>query len=1354
VLAFSAGAVSAGNEAEFNIILAGNAYTSNLTGTVSITSGNTTVTGAGGTTFNTTFNVGDVVRVGNATVSETLAIGAIAGASSLTTVAAPSTSLSANVYQKYFIAGTVLDSNDVTINIDAGQRTFSVSTGLTFQNAATTTVIGQYPMRRTQSSISFDGIRKDVRRSRVVKIDCSTHWTAAQGPWNLGLPDVLKINHVWVGTGSFANSTTGVDRVSWFTLDNGQRDDVYDHAKLVIKPEYASQITTSSRLFIELDHLVANTSSGVGYFSIDSYPIGSTANATNITYAEVPFYRNIDLRNAIDFRAVKANTANSSTDTANTGNTVTSTNPANSSTSYVLANNVSKVADADANFEADITYFLPRRDILVINKNGDLAVRQGTPKVNPILPFNDRDSTVLAEIYVPPYPSLSVREGEQFNRRDIATKINIRTTRGYTMKDIAALEERIKRLEYYTVLNALEQQARDLTIPDTNGLNRFKNGIFADPFNSHNIGNVTDIEYKIAIDKDETIARPYYKTHDVDFKYNANSSTNIEVTGNFLTLPYDDELYITQRFASKFRNATALIWSWNGKLNLYPSYDYFRNETITPNQNITIDLTTPWEQFANSPFGTIFGDWRTTATSRRRTTRTSGRTRTTTTTTTTTQQQIVESLQVDTLTQTFNLGSYVSDISIQPYMRSRIVAFVAYNMKPNTTLHAFFDDTNVDAHVAPGTLNPSPAVGSLEYQVVDQSGNYGDTLVSDSTGFVCGWFRIPDGQFRVGDRTFRLADVSNLITGANGIITSSVATYSASNMSVTTNSATITTLNPEISTNTNTVVRTLTSTTTTTTTTPEPPAQTFYVNVPGTESGLFITSVGVFFQSKDLNLGVSALICEVNQGYPDTSRIVARGHITSSQVNVSNDATLETQIPFDKPVFLTASQQYAFIIVPDGNSPEYKLWFGETGGYDITTGEQIYSNPYAGVAFISANMDTWTPLQMEDIKFNLYRAKFTTLSGTATFVNEDDEYLTIDGFTAANSSLGTVQIGDVVYTVNATSNVAFTGASDPYGIVQYVDYTSGKLYLDSTRPGFSNTTNQRIAAYRVADVTATSNAILANMIAYGNVISVGDLTYSTVAPKFASMEPVGAQLDFNFKGTDSTYNTDSSYVSVINGDDVEYIDKTRVAVSRSNENTQMSDNKSSFFSIDFSSTSDYVSPVVDMSKKASLFIENIINNDSTNEHTRYGNALTKYVSKRVVLADGQEAEDLLVYMTAYRPAGTDVEVYVKFKNPADSEDFDSKVWSKLSYKNNSNLVYSDPLDVTNYIEYELELPTANLVAQGAFSNSTTGVLQYTNNLGEVFYDGFKEYAVKMVLLSNNQAIVPRLNDVRAIALQV
>src|SRR5690606_32026390 len=57
------------------------------------------------------------------------------------------------------------------------------------------------------------------------------------------------------------------------------------------------------------------------------------------------------------------------------------------------------------------------------------------------------------------------------------------------------------------------------------------------------------------------------------------------------------------------------IWSWKGNLELFPSYDHFRDEIQVPEVNITMDMSTPWEQFADSPFGTNFGDWRTVSSS-------------------------------------------------------------------------------------------------------------------------------------------------------------------------------------------------------------------------------------------------------------------------------------------------------------------------------------------------------------------------------------------------------------------------------------------------------------------------------------------------------------------------------------------------------------------------------------------------------------------------------------------------------------------------------------------------------------------------------------------------------------------
>ena len=79
----------------------------------------------------------------------------------------------------------------------------------------------------------------------------------------------------------------------------------------------------------------------------------------------------------------------------------------------------------------------------------------------------------IANCYVPAYT---------FNARDVTTTF-IKHKR-YQMTDISKLEQRIKNLEYYTSLNQLESKTLNQFIPDANGLNRFRSGIFVDNFGS------------------------------------------------------------------------------------------------------------------------------------------------------------------------------------------------------------------------------------------------------------------------------------------------------------------------------------------------------------------------------------------------------------------------------------------------------------------------------------------------------------------------------------------------------------------------------------------------------------------------------------------------------------------------------------------------------------------------------------------------------------------------------------------------------------------------------------------------------------------------------------------------------
>ena len=114
------------------------------------------------------------------------------------------------------------------------------------------------------------------------------------------------------------------------------------------------------------------------------------------------------------------------------------------------------------------------------------------------------------------------------------------------------------------------------------------------------------------------------------------------------------------------------------------------------------------------------------------------------------------------------------------------------------------------------------------------------------------------------------------------------------------------------------------------------------------------------------------------------------------QINVSSDASLATNFTFDSPIYLEGGgKEYAIVVVSP--STEYNVWISRLGEEDISTlglGESqkvlITQQPYLGSLFKSQNASTWTPSQLEDLKFNLYKAEFTAgTTGTCNFFNPE-----------------------------------------------------------------------------------------------------------------------------------------------------------------------------------------------------------------------------------------------------------------------------------------------------------------------------------------------------------------------------
>jgi hypothetical protein len=134
-----------------------------------------------------------------------------------------------------------------------------------------------------------------------------------------------------------------------------------------------------------------------------------------------------------------------------------------------------------------------------------------------------------------------------------------------------------------------------------------------------------------------------------------------------------------------------------------------------------------------------------------------------------------------------------------------------------------------------------------------------------------------------------------------------------------------------------------------------------------------------------------------------------------------------------------------------------------------------------------------------------------------------------------------------------------------------------------------------------------------------------------------------------------------------------------------------------------------------------------------------GNAYAKYFTKKVVLTPGNDSGDLRVFYTAYRPTGTNIYVYYKILSTQDTQPFESGNWQLMTTIKNNGVYSTNRNDL-----YEFECaPGIN----GAANNT----ISYTNINGQTFTN-FIQFAIKVVMATNDNTNPPFLTDLRALAL--
>lgn len=365
----------------------------------------------------------------------------------------------------------------------------------------------------------------------------------------------------------------------------------------------------------------------------------------------------------------------------------------------------------------------------------------------------------------------------------------------------------------------------------------------------------------------------------------------------------------------------------------------------------------------------------------------------------------------------------VSDSAVQ-FIRPVTIRLTLTAARPNTRMFVFFDGVDLTQF----SYHPGNPMGSV--------------IQTDTAGQAVVDVNIPGGRFAPGDKEIIITDTNDL---ANLDTVGSVFGYAKTSFSsrgrvqVFQESVTrVTTV-----TNTQTVVY-------------DPLAQSFFTY--GNRGGIFVSSIDIFFQTKDEQIPVRVDIRPLINGYPSdpwnilkTAGVEAVSVKTPDEVNISSDGSVPTKFEFDPPVYLEEDKDYCFVVF--SVSPNYNIFTSRMGERSFENGRTIFEQPFIGSMFKSENNITWEASQFEDIKFVINRAQFDTSSiGELVYaVDVPPVSVQLSQFTTTSGSRlirfrhnqdHGLEIGDkigVAFDVNGSYNgipgTALTGTFDVAGII-------------------------------------------------------------------------------------------------------------------------------------------------------------------------------------------------------------------------------------------------------------------------------------------------------------------------------
>jgi len=469
------------------------------------------------------------------------------------------------------------------------------------------------------------------------------------------------------------------DISSSFFIDSNQKETIYDYSKLIRRKNTKEPTRKLKVIFESASFSASDTGDITTVNSYEQFDYGYMNNVYDTL-------RNSDI---IDIRPRVS--------------PITPTENSRSPFEFLArnftesGNSASNILASDESILLSYSFYLPRIDKIILNKNGSLQVKNGISAEEPQQPLVNEDVLEVANVYLPPYLT-------NINEIDIDLKEHKR----YTMSDITKLEDRIENLEYYTSLSLLELNTSTLSVIDENGINRFKSGFFVDNFTSKDTQDRLAV-YKNSIDLTNIELRPNHYTTSIDLLLGTNSSvgigtsvnplqdaktdtnligTGVRRTGQLVTLNYEQVPEIVQPYASRAVNVNPYVEDfYTGTILLFPSSDVWVDQVRIASNTIFIDReATELERLLeyDPQKGFVGGEW-----------------------------NAAEKIWTIPEKKT-SFGDRVLDTKVIPYMRSRNVEFTANRLRPLTRVYPFFNGVNFSNFIIPKLIEITMTSGVFQ----------------------------------------------------------------------------------------------------------------------------------------------------------------------------------------------------------------------------------------------------------------------------------------------------------------------------------------------------------------------------------------------------------------------------------------------------------------------------------------------------------------------------------------------------------------------------------------------------------------------------------------------------------------